>query len=185
MHEQYYTAAVMCYHHIDRLNTGANCGTRVGGTTKGRWGVLSISPRTLPEVTAWVWKFHDTYVTNRVKVMSLLWWVRPAICFQPYFSSIDFNLVTPHKVGRVVNMQTNSCSHCNHCKLVKYSSQLFTKTLQRKDFDSTITDVPLQAVGQTWWKILWLCKIVSNKQPDECQVRIFTATLELQHHITL
>ena len=46
-------------------------------------------------------------------------------------------------------MQTKnhySSSHCSHCKLVRYSSQLFTKILQHEDcqqFDSTIADTPL------------------------------------------
>ena len=53
-------------------------------------------------------------------------------------------------------MQTNKMkmlvysSHCCYCKLVKYSSKLFNNISLHKDgqqLDSTITDVPLQAVG--------------------------------------
>jgi len=80
----------------------------------------------------------------------------------------------PSKITRVVNPETKnrySSSHCSRCKLVGYSSQLFTKNLQCKDhqqLDPTITDLPLQAVGCDK-SFYGYAKQSSNEQPIECE----------------
>lgn len=71
-------------------------------------------------------------------------------------------------------MQTKGChssSHSSHCKLVKCSSRLFTENFQPKNcqqFDSTVTDAPLQALG-LGESIYGCVKQSSIKRNVECE----------------
>ena len=70
-------------------------------------------------------------------------------------------------------MHTNNhytSSHCSHCKLVKFSSQLFTKNLKCKDcqqLDSTITDAQALWRDESFYDH---AKQSSNTAPIECKV---------------
>jgi len=86
-------------------------------------------------------------------------------------------------------MQSRNCyssSHCSCCKLFKYSSQLFTNNLHYKDWqqlDSTITDSPLQGLGQD--ESFYHYVKVLNKQPVEYKgLPSWPPPIEFKHCVT-